>query len=404
MVEEIAQTALKVAQLVPYYAPVIGGVEAVCQYISEALVAKGHEVHVFTAYRNHKGSPRLKVPAEETLNGVHVHRHKSYVNVGHYGVFPGFISSLEQGGFDIIHAHGYRQPQSEIGARVGARLKVPTVLHVHGGFNTESSVKRLFYSLFDLAARRHHASGFDHFIALSEGDKYHLLELNVDSRDISIIQNAAEPDAFAVHVPDSFRESHGLVGKKVILYLSILIDYKRPDKLIRVLPQLVEQVPGVCLVFVGPDAGELEKTRRLAQELGVAEHCKWLGPLHGEQKHQALECAEFLALPSDTDPYPLSLLEAMAHHKPVLTTTGVGQAPVIRDNAAGIVVDPGDLDGIRSGASKLLTDEGYRSTLGANARRLAERMFSVGAIVEEIERLYAELIAGKAAGAESPPR
>jgi hypothetical protein len=48
-------TQLKVAQLVPYYAPVIGGVEVVCQYISEALVARGHEVHVFTANRSHKG-------------------------------------------------------------------------------------------------------------------------------------------------------------------------------------------------------------------------------------------------------------------------------------------------------------------------------------------------------------
>ena len=83
--------SLKVAQLVPYYAPVIGGVEVVCQYISEALAARGHEVHVFTANRSHKGSPRLTLPADEMKNGVHVHRFRSYVNVGHYGVFPGFI-------------------------------------------------------------------------------------------------------------------------------------------------------------------------------------------------------------------------------------------------------------------------------------------------------------------------
>ena len=108
---------LKIAQLVPYYAPVIGGVEVVCQYISEALAARGHEVHVFTANRGHKGSPRVTLPPYEMMNGVHVHRLKSYINVGHYGVFPGFISALKRDGFEIIHAHGYRQPQSEIGSR-----------------------------------------------------------------------------------------------------------------------------------------------------------------------------------------------------------------------------------------------------------------------------------------------
>ena len=208
---------LKVAQLVPYYAPVIGGVEVVCQYISETLVARGHEVHVFTANRGHKGSPPLKMPAREKINDVHVHRFRSYVNVGHYGLFPGFISSLRRGGFDIIHTHGYRQPQSEIASRIGARMNIPTILHVHGGFDTRNRSKRVLYSLFDRAARRHKTNVFDHFIALSDGDREHLLDLNVPQRSISILQNAAENGAFEACSATRFREKYGLVGKKVVL-------------------------------------------------------------------------------------------------------------------------------------------------------------------------------------------
>jgi glycosyltransferase involved in cell wall biosynthesis len=396
--------SLRVAQLVPYYAPVIGGVEVVCQYISEELVARGHEVHVFTANRNHPGSPRLELPAREKINGVHVHRFRSYVNIGHYGFFPGFISSLSCGEFDIIHTHGYRQPQSEIASRIGARVNIPTVLHVHGGFDTRNRAKRLLYSLFDRAARRHKANVFDHFIALSEGDREHLLALNVPQSRISIVRNAAENAAFEACSATRFREKYGLVGKKVILYLGILIHYKRPDKLIRVLPQLIEREPKVFLLFVGPDAGELEKIHKLAEGLGVNECYEWLGPLQGEEKHEAFECSEFLALPSDDDPYPLTLLEAMAHGKAVLTTSGVGQASVIKAHEAGIVVSPEDLDGIREGAVKLLTDERYRSAIGASARRLAERMFSVAAVVDEIELLYADLVERKSAEvATSPP-
>ena len=184
-------------------------------------------------------------------------------------------------------------------------------------------------------------------------------DLNVPQRSISILQNAAENGAFEACSATRFREKYGLVGKKVVLYLSILVHYKRPELLIRALPQLIEKEPNVFLLFVGPDAGELEKIRKLAENLGVNEYYEWLGPLQGEEKHEAFECSEFLALPSDDDPYPLSLLEAMAHGKAVLTTSGVGQASVISAHEAGIIVSPGDLDGIVEGAAKLLTDERY---------------------------------------------
>jgi L-malate glycosyltransferase len=384
--------SLKIAQLVPYYAPVIGGVEVVCQYISEELAARGHEVHVFTANRSHKGSPRREMPAEETMNRVNVHRLRSYVNVGHYGLFPGFATALKSGDFDIVHAHGYRQPQSEIGSRIGAKMSVPTILHVHGGFYTRSRAKRLLYSLYDSAARRHKANVFDHFIALSDGDKESLVELNVPPPSITIIRNAAEPRAFEAVDATRFRERHGLVGRKIVLYLSILHHFKRPERLVRVLPRLIERSPDVFLLFVGPDAGEIQKIRELGESLGVTEYYRWIGPLQGDEKHEAFECAELLALPSDEDPYPLVLLEAMAHGKPVLTTTVVGQASAIEAHDAGIVVCPEDLDGFAEAAARLLTDEKYRSAIGANARRLAETMFSVGGVVNDIESLYARLI------------
>jgi len=389
------QDRLKVAQLVPYYSPIIGGVEVVCQYVSEELVRRGHEVHVFTANRSHKGSPQLRLAADELINGVNVHRFKSYLNVGHYGFFPGFISPLMRGGFDVIHAHGYRQPQSEIGSRVGARLNIPTILHVHGGFFTHSSVKRAFYDLFDWFARNGRANLFDHYIALSEMDRARLLELNIDRGCISIIRNAAENQAFENVEPQRFVEKYDLTGKRVILYLSILHHYKRPDLLIRALPRLIEREPEVFLLLVGPDAGELEKINALGRELGVTRHFKWIGALRGKEKHEAFECSEFLALPSDEDPYPLVLLEAMAHRKPVLTTSVVGQAPLVESHGAGIVVQPGDLNGLIEGALRLLSDPSLKSSIAGNARRLAEQMFSAKAVVDEIEALYWRLLEKK---------
>jgi glycosyltransferase involved in cell wall biosynthesis len=161
------------------------------------------------------------------------------------------------------------------------------------------------------------------------------------------------------------------------------------------LPRLVDREPDVFLLLAGPDAGELEKIRDLGNKLNVTMYYNWIGPLRGREKHEALACSEFLALPSDEDPYPLVLLEAMAHNKPVLTTDVVGQASLISENKAGIIVKPGDLDSIVDEAIRLLSDPDYRRAIGNNARRLAERMFSVKSAIDEMEVLYTRLIETK---------
>jgi glycosyltransferase involved in cell wall biosynthesis len=364
----------------------------VCQYISEELVNRGNEVHVFSSDRTHRGTTSLGTPPQELINGVHVHRFRSYVDVGHYKLCPGMINPLTRGGFDIIHAHGYRQPQSEIGARIGRTLGIPTILHVHGGFYSNSKLKRTFYHLYDVLARQRKVNGFDHFVALSERDREKLIRLNIGPERISVIGNAAEDQAFERIDEEGFRRRYGLEGRRIILYLGILHQYKRPDLLIRALPPLIEKVPEVFVLFVGPDAGELKRIREAGEALGVTASFKWIGPLQGREKHEALECSEFLALPSDEDPYPLVLLEAMAHSKPVLTTDVVGQANVIAVNEAGLIVAPGDIQGIEESASRLLTNNVYREKMGSNARRLAETAFSVRSVVDELESVYFHLM------------
>lgn len=328
------------------------------------------------------------------MNGVNIHRFRSYVNVGHFGFFPGFIGPLTNGGFDIVHAHGYRQPQSEMGSRIAKALSIPAILHVHGGFHSHSRLKRRLYQSYDKLARKHKVNKFAHFIALSENDRQNIKELNVDGSMISIIRNSTDNQAFDRIKSAEFKRKWDLDGRKVILYLGILHRYKRPDLLIRALPEIIKKVPKVFILFVGPDAGELKGMQEIGEALGVTKNYKWIGPLHGREKHEAIECSEFLALPSDEDPYPLVLIEAMAHGKPVLTTDVVGQAGVIAANETGIIIRPGDLKEIEEGAVRLLTDEVYKNATGANARRLAEAYFHPQSVVNEIETLYAHLKKG----------
>ena len=141
------------------------------------------------------------------------------------------------------------------------------------------------------------------------------------------------------------------------------------------------------------DAAAPNRSRsRLRGERRRLRYYKWLGPLQSEEKHTRHSSAPIPRLALQRDPYPLVLLEAMAHGKPVLTTTSSAGVRHRSTRCLSPILSPEDLDGIVDAAARLVTDETYCSAIGANARRLAETMFSVGAVVDDIESLYARLI------------
>jgi len=383
---------LLIAQLPPYYFPSIGGVERVVQYISEELVRRGHEVHVLTANRNHKGYPPLARPLREIVNGVQVERFSTWGSVGHLGFFPGIISPLVNRNYDIMHCHCYRHPQGEIATWFGGAKNIPVILHIHGGFFAQGMSRRLIYGIYDFLARVHAANRFDHYIALSAPSKEALMRVGACEQKVSVIANAAEQGAFLPVSPGTFRIKHGLAGKKIILFLGSLHFYKRPDLLISALPRIIDKVPTAFLVLVGPDAGEYLKLENVARKLGVFDYFRWMGPLHGEEKHQALCDADLFVLTSDEEPYPLVLLEAMAHGKAIIATDADGPRSMLVHNDTGLIVRRGQVDEIAASSIRLLNNPSLSSELGRKAKEKALKEHQVAHVVDQLEALYYQLI------------
>ena len=113
---------LKIAQVAPFYYPVIGGLEKIVQGLSEEMVERGHEVHVFTSSRNHAKNP-MNRPSKEYINGVVVYRFASLINSEFMSFFPGFVPPLLQNRFDIIHLHSYRHLKNYRENTIFLRLK-----------------------------------------------------------------------------------------------------------------------------------------------------------------------------------------------------------------------------------------------------------------------------------------
>lgn len=96
------------------------------------------------------------------------------------------------------------------------------------------------------------------------------------------------------------------------------------------------------------------------------------------------------------DPCPIVTLEAMASGRPVVGSRIGGISDEIADGETGILVEPNDPDALRVALERLLADPALRERMGQAAKRRAV-MFQVSTVVPQIERVYAEVLAG------SPP-
>ena len=104
-----------------------------------------------------------------------------------------------------------------------------------------------------------------------------------------------------------------------------------------------------------------------------------------------LHAADLLVRPSLNEGMSNVVLEAMASGLPVLATRTGGLKEQVDDDVTGVLVAPADADALADGLAGLLRDTNRRLTMGAAGRDRVMRHFSIDAVVDAYEALYAEL-------------
>ena len=141
------------------------------------------------------------------------------------------------------------------------------------------------------------------------------------------------------------------------------------------------------LPFAGPDeAGYLSEIRALARSLGLGDRVIFTGLVTGEVKTRLLYSADLFILPSFSEGFPMSVLEAWACGLPVLATRecNVGD---ISTAQAGWECDA-TLDSVEQGLRVALgASEAERRERGANGRRLLEVRYSWPSIARELDQV-----------------
>jgi glycosyltransferase involved in cell wall biosynthesis len=151
--------------------------------------------------------------------------------------------------------------------------------------------------------------------------------------------------------------------------------------------------PRAHLLLVG-DGGCRTALEYRTRELGLEAQVRFLGQRNDIP--QILGAADSFVLASQNEGNPLALMEAMAAGLPVVATAVGGVPELIVDRRSGLLVKPGDCDGLASAMLCLFRNASMRRTMAACAAEHALKTFNARRMADAYLQLYERLVAGRA--------
>jgi len=183
--------------------------------------------------------------------------------------------------------------------------------------------------------------------------------------------DAFHPDAAA---RAAIRARYGLGERPVVVCVSRLVPRKGQDTLVRAMPLIRLRVPGAALLLVGGGPYRA-RVRRLAAEVGVAEHVVLTGSVPWEDLPAHYAAGDVFAMPCrthggglDVEALGIVFLEAAATGLPVVVGRSGGAPEAVRDGETGTVVDGRDVAEVARAVGELLADPERAAKFGAAGR------------------------------------
>lgn len=360
---------MKIAHVVTLISPdnAYGGPTRVAMNLARAQRSMGHDVTILASTRGYESGAR------ET-DGIPTRLFRSaqlIPGAGFAGMFaPGLLGFLFRHirDYDAIHVHLARDLITLPAAAIAGMSGVPYAAQTHGMID---SSERWAARLLDVLLTRRVLRRARVVFFLTPREQLDL-QLVARKSPISLrhLPNAVPVPAMSDEGPAADS------GELEVLYLARLAHRKRPLMFVDIAERLAAQFPTVRWRLVGPDEGEAEAVRR--RIAGVNADVHWEGPLPVDRTSARMSRASVLVLPSINEPFPMSVLEAMAVGLPVVITESCGLAYLEEQGALAVAQDT--LDSLVIAVSSLLASTETRRAMGARAREVVKRDHSPAAI------------------------
>lgn len=364
--------------------------------LSTELVKRGHSVDVLTCNET-RGSERLE--SHEYYGEVNVHRFPSLISLGEFGkVWPGFAAELLSNDYDVVHAHVYRHPHTDLAAAVAKCKGTRSVMTSHSPFHPSSTrgpMAAALVEVYDATIAPFSLRSFDWIVSLTRSESARLISLGAQRDRISIISHGVDNGHFVHANGSGFLSKFGLDDGGFILYLGRIHPTKGLETLLDAFSKASSVDPSVKLVIAGPTTSSVEtsfegRLRAKAQNMGIGTRVVFAGRLSEEEKLGAYESCRFFVLPSLYEPYGIVLLEAAAHGKPLVSTLTDGPMSIVEDHVTGLLARPGDVESLASAMTELLKSRELVEYMSVAAREMALG-HTWKKVAAQVERTYQPL-------------
>lgn len=339
-------------------------------------------------------SLRKRDLSEETLEkfGFPVH----YLEKSRFdpSTLPALVGLLKRLEIDVIQTHGYGA--TTFGRAAALWLRMPNVLHEHANLTDTPWFQKIPDKFFDPFT--------DLAIAVSESTRRFCVEARkLTPERVKVVYLGAPLEDFQPANPEQVsraKQQLGLAepGTRVVGTVTRLHESKGNRYFVDAAALLARQRPELRFVVVGegPLQPELEAQ---AARLGIEDRIVFAG----FQKDVAMAFASFdvTVFPSLWEGTPLTVFEAMAMAKPIVSTDVDGLRDVLRDESNSLVVPPRDPQALADAVDRVLDDVSLASRLSASARE-SSRRFDIQVFVDKMSRVYELLVARYRASTRRP--
>lgn len=220
--------------------------------------------------------------------------------------------------FDIIHSHDWlTYPAGVFAKHISGK---PLVIHVHAT-DFDRSRGQVNPTVYGIEKRGMDTA--DHIITVSDLTRRIVIEkYHQDPRKVTTVHNAVEP------LPDVNSFSKTVRKDKVVTFLGRITMQKGPEYFVEAAYRVLQKTDGVRFVMAG-SGDMMEAMITLAAKRGIADKFHFTGFLKGRQVHEMLAESDVYIMPSVSEPFGISPLEAMQVGTPSIISKQSGCAEIL---------------------------------------------------------------------------
>jgi glycosyltransferase involved in cell wall biosynthesis len=374
---------------------IVGGIARHVAELYPELVKLGHEVHLITVEFG-------QAPMYEVVDGVKVHRVPvSYSNDFFHWVVnlnqsmgdQGGKLIMEDGSFDLIHAHDWLVGDAAIALKHTFKIPLIATIHAteHGRYNGIHTETQRYISgkeeLLVYNAWR--------VIVCSAYMRQEVKEaLHSPWDKIDVIYNGIRPEKKKHHQNfrfSNFRRGFAEDGEKIVYYVGRMAYEKGVSVLLNAAPKVLNDMGGnVKFVIIG--GGNTDDLKRQAWDLGIWHKTYFTGFMSDDYLDKFQTIADCAVFPSLYEPFGIVALESFASRVPVVVSDTGGFPEVVQHCKTGIVTYTNNTDSLAWGILEVLKNPGYRQWLVDNAYEDLERRFSWSKLGKQTEDVYQRVL------------